>query len=135
MKENLPIYLGGNMTKKPSKQDMHRALDALSEEQKSAISDYMLDFARVISPFLEGRKVKELAEKTILEGVPVMPQILMLDVLLQVCDKNFEIVMKEMAKNREDSLKFREPFTKYLSEDCPFRYGDMFQVKAKQDLH
>ena len=125
------------MTKKLNKENMHKAFNALSEEQKSAISDYMLDFARVISPFLEGAKVKQLAEKTILEGIPIMPQILMLDVLLQVCDKNFEVVMKEMEKNREDFLKFQEPFAKYLSEDCPFRYGDLFQVNLidKKDLH
>ena len=76
------------MTKKLNKESMHKAFDALTEEQKSAISDYMLDFAKVIAPFLEGAKVKQLAEKTILEGIPIMPQILMLDVLLQVCDKN-----------------------------------------------
>jgi len=125
------------MTKKLNKESMHKAFDALTEEQKSAISDYMLDFAKVISPFLEGEKVKQLAEKTILEGIPIMPQILMLDVLLQVCDKNFEVVMKEMEKNREDFLKFQEPFAKYLSEDCPFRYGDLFKVNLidKKDLH
>ena len=117
---------------------INAAFDALTDKQKEVIKDYMCEFAKVCGPFLEHPKIKILGDETFKKGVPIVPQILLLDALLQVCNKNFNIVFKEMKGPKEASkfkMDFKDAFTKYLSEDCPFRFSDMFKLMDIRELN
>ena len=101
----------------------------------------MHEFAKVCGPFLEHDNLKKLGEETFLKGVPIVPQVLLLDVLLQVSNVNFHKTMKAMraAKQTDASeefkMDFRDAFRRYLSDDCPFRFGDMFKLIDKEGLN
>jgi hypothetical protein len=128
------------MTKKPKRREVTKAFDALTEDQREAIRKYMHEFATAVAPFLEFKKVSELAKQTVAEGVPIVPQVLLLDVLLQVCDKNFALIMKDIAGELNDvppnfKMDFREPFRRYLAADCPFHFSEMFELKSKSELN
>ena len=116
-------------------------IDGLTNEQKKAISDYMHEFAKVCGSFLEHDKLKKLGEETISKGVPIVPQVLLLDALLQVSNVNFHKAMKAMkAAKQTDApegfkMDFRDAFGRYLSDDCPFRFGDMFKLVDKEGLN
>ena len=123
---------------KIGKEKVAAAFNALTDKQKEVIQNYMYEFAKVCGPFLEHPKIKILGEETITKGIPIVPQILLLDVLLQICNKNFNIVFKEMKGPEEASkfkMDFKDAFTKYLSEDCPFRFSDMFKLMDIKELN
>jgi len=128
------------MTKKPKRKVVTEAFAALTEDQREAIRSYMHEFATAVAPFLEFKKVSKLAKTTIAEGVPIIPQVLLLDVLLQVCDKNFELIMKDISGELKEvpsdfKMDFRQPFQRYLSDDCPFHFSEMFELKSKSELN
>ena len=116
-------------------------IDQLTNEQKKVISNYMHEFAKACGPFLEHDKLKKLGKETLLKGVPIVPQVLLLDALLQVSNVNFHKAMKAMkAAKQTDApegfkMDFRDAFGRYLSDDCPFRFGDMFKLIDKEGLN